>query len=90
MVDPSLSLAVVGGNMVVRCYADTYTLEKDLGQIRVSDEELDFLRRKCVYFSDSYLEYLRNFRFRPKEQIKLEYTPTASPDALLDEEVVLP
>ena len=73
--------------MVVGCYANIYTLEIDLGHIRVSGEELDFLRRKCVYFPDSYLEYLRNFRLRPDEQIKLEYTPSASPDALLDEEV---
>jgi len=44
-----------------------------LGSIYITEDELSFLRRKCPYFPMSYLEYLRNFRLKPDEEVKLEY-----------------
>lgn len=49
-----------------------------LQNITVTDEEIDWLKRTCPYLNHSYLEYLRGFRLRPQEQIKLNFTPAVA------------
>ncbi|KAK4508080.1 hypothetical protein PRZ48_001817 [Zasmidium cellare] len=49
-----------------------------LENITVTDEEISWLKKNCDYLNDSYLEYLRGFRLRPQEQVKLKFTPTGS------------
>ncbi|KAI9831813.1 MAG: hypothetical protein M1819_004710 [Sarea resinae] len=46
-----------------------------LGNIRVSDEELQYLRKTCSYLHDPYLRYLSEFHLRPSEQVKLSFEP---------------
>jgi nicotinate phosphoribosyltransferase len=40
------------------------------------------LRDKCPYFSDTYLDFLSSFRFRPNEQVTVTFLPKsdAEPD----------
>ncbi|KAF8446504.1 Quinolinate phosphoribosyl transferase [Terfezia claveryi] len=51
----------------------------NLGSITVTEGELGFLRRKCPYFPESFLEYLKNFRLKPHQEVKLEFHPIPSP-----------
>ncbi|RPB21061.1 nicotinate phosphoribosyltransferase [Terfezia boudieri ATCC MYA-4762] len=51
----------------------------NLGSITVTEGELGFLRRKCPYFPESFLEYLKNFRLKPNQEVKLEFHPVPSP-----------
>lgn len=39
----------------------------------MSTEEYVWLKGKCPYLKSEYLEFLRNFRFRPSQHIKLDY-----------------
>ena len=38
----------------------------------MSTEELDWLRKTCPFFDETYLNYLANFRFKP-EQVHVEF-----------------
>ena len=44
-----------------------------LKSLALLPEELHFLKHTCPYLNDSYLDYLCSFRFRPSEQVKLEF-----------------
>ncbi|KAL1984841.1 hypothetical protein VTN96DRAFT_8596 [Rasamsonia emersonii] len=58
-----------------------------LGNITVTDEEIEFLKKACPYLNEAYLRYLRNFRLKPSEQIEITFTPvqdTGSDDDLGD------
>lgn len=44
--------------------------------ITVTPEEIDFLKRSCPYLNDAYLQYLRDFRLKPSEQIHIKFTPS--------------
>ncbi|KAI9715273.1 MAG: hypothetical protein M1812_006084 [Candelaria pacifica] len=44
-----------------------------LGNIVLSSEELEFLKRTCTYLSQQYLRFLSTFRLRPAEQIKISF-----------------
>ncbi len=44
-----------------------------LGKIRVTDNEIEWLRKTCPYLSEAYLDYLREFQLRPREQVVLEF-----------------
>lgn len=46
-----------------------------LGNIRLTEKEEDYLRRTCKYFSEPYLKYLKTFRFKPEQQVKLGFHP---------------
>lgn len=51
------------------------TMVDNLANIRIHELELEWLRRKCSYFSPAYLTFLEKFRFRPKEHVKLSFYP---------------
>lgn len=48
----------------------------ELENIRVSADELDFLKNKCPYLNDQYLHFLSTFRLQPSKQLKLSFKPT--------------
>ncbi|KAI5809838.1 Quinolinate phosphoribosyl transferase [Peziza echinospora] len=53
-------------------------LKRQIYQLRtlaLTDDELAFLREKCPYFPESYLSYLKDFRFSPGCQVGLEFKP---------------
>ena len=48
---------------------------KELGNIALSPDELEYLKCTCTYFSDSYLRFLTTFRLQPSEQVKVLFDP---------------
>lgn len=44
----------------------------DFADLKVTPEEIAWLKGKCSFFSDKYLEYVSRFRFRP-EQVSVEF-----------------
>ncbi|KAL4762319.1 nicotinate phosphoribosyltransferase [Aspergillus foveolatus] len=46
-----------------------------LANIRVTEDEIVFLKRRCPYFNTAYLDFLTNFRLKPSEQIDINFTP---------------
>lgn len=48
---------------------------RKLGNISLSLEELQYLKQHCPYLSPAYLEYLSEFRLRPRDQVVLKFLP---------------
>jgi nicotinate phosphoribosyltransferase len=46
---------------------------RKLANIRLEQQELQFLRSHCPYLSADYLVYLQKFRLRPHEQVHLKF-----------------
>lgn len=40
---------------------------EDFDRLVLTQEERDWLRKTCPYFSEEYLEYLSNYRFDPSQ-----------------------
>jgi nicotinate phosphoribosyltransferase len=47
----------------------------ELGNISLSDEELRFLQTHCKYLNAAYLDFLKEFRLSPREQITTTFHP---------------
>lgn len=47
----------------------------ELGNIALSPDELRFLKSTCTYLNESYLQFLQEFRLRPRDQIVATFTP---------------
>lgn len=47
----------------------------ELGDLRLTGDELEFLKKACPYLPAAYIAYLEKFYFRPAEQLKLTFTP---------------
>jgi nicotinic acid phosphoribosyltransferase len=43
--------------------------------VALTDDEEEFLAQKCSYLPHEYVAYLKQFRFRPNEQVTLTFTP---------------
>lgn len=39
----------------------------ELAKVRLTDSEEKFLREKCTYLDESYIQYLKNYKFDPRE-----------------------
>ncbi|KAK3393753.1 Quinolinate phosphoribosyl transferase [Podospora didyma] len=55
-----------------------YWLEEQvrkLGNISLSAEEHQYLKEHCPYLTPSYLEFLQEFRLRPREQVVTKFLP---------------
>ncbi|TVY73199.1 Nicotinate phosphoribosyltransferase [Lachnellula suecica] len=46
-----------------------------LGNIALSNDELRFLQNTCTYLNKPYLDFLKEFRLNPREQIEASFTP---------------
>ncbi|EAT92139.1 nicotinate phosphoribosyltransferase [Parastagonospora nodorum] len=47
-----------------------------LENIRVTDDELSFLKKTCPYLNAQYLHFLSTFRLQPSKQLRLEFNVT--------------
>jgi nicotinate phosphoribosyltransferase len=47
----------------------------ELGNIALSNDELRFLQSTCTYLNRPYLDYLKEFRLNPREQIVPSFIP---------------
>jgi nicotinic acid phosphoribosyltransferase len=54
----------------------------ELEDVALTIEERTWLHDKCPFFSESYLDFLSSFRFRPTEQVSITFVPKsdAEPD----------
>ncbi|KAH7406073.1 Quinolinate phosphoribosyl transferase [Phaeosphaeria sp. MPI-PUGE-AT-0046c] len=52
------------------------TQVQKLENIKVTDDELSFLKKSCPYLNAQYLHFLSTFRLQPSKQLKLVFTPT--------------
>ncbi|PFH59729.1 hypothetical protein XA68_11939 [Ophiocordyceps unilateralis] len=59
---------------------------KKLGDLSLSDDEHNFLLSQCNYFTPDYLEYLREFRLRPCEEVSVTFMPVG-PDTGSDSDI---
>ncbi|KAK4634981.1 Nicotinate phosphoribosyltransferase [Fulvia fulva] len=55
-----------------------------LENIRVTYEEIAWLKKTCPYLTTEYLEFLRTFRLHPSEQVKLSFTSVKTGDVSED------
>ena len=55
-----------------------------LGNISVSLDELQFLRRTCPYLNSSYLRFFSSFRLRPANQVHISFRPLDDTDSADD------
>jgi nicotinate phosphoribosyltransferase len=44
-----------------------------LGNLRVTNEEIQWLKKNCSYLPDTYLDFLQSFRVYPEKQVDLQY-----------------
>ena len=54
-----------------------------LGNLQITDDEIQYLRQHCKQLNSDYIEYLRSFKLRPKEQVTLS-TMTAGESHFVD------
>lgn len=47
----------------------------ELGNIALSNDELKFLQTTCPYLTEAYLDFLKDFRLNPREQVHAIFTP---------------
>ena len=47
----------------------------ELGNIRVTNEEIEWLRETCPYFAPAYLRWLSNLQLKPSQQVKVRFEP---------------
>lgn len=52
-----------------------YLTPVELGNIALSNDELRFLQNTCTYLNKPYLDYLKDFRLNPREQIVASFVP---------------
>lgn len=51
---------------------------RKLGNISLSTEELQYLKEHCPYLTAPYLEYLSEFRLRPRDQVVMKFLPVGA------------
>ncbi|KAI1081879.1 nicotinate phosphoribosyltransferase [Whalleya microplaca] len=56
-----------------------------LGNISLSDDELRFLQTHCKYLSPAYLDFLKEFRLKPREQLVPTFQPVGEDTGAEDE-----
>ncbi|KAH8174675.1 nicotinate phosphoribosyltransferase (NAPRTase) family protein [Sarocladium implicatum] len=59
---------------------------RKLGNISLSNEEYLFLKKHCDYLTNDYLEFLKEFQLRPREQVDITFT-TVGADTSSDNDI---
>jgi nicotinate phosphoribosyltransferase len=69
-------------HMELTCEAFEWLQEqiRKLGNICITEDEVEWLRKTCPYLSDEYLAYLKGFQLRPAEQVKLSFQGDSAAD----------
>ncbi|GBF64737.1 nicotinate phosphoribosyltransferase [Trichophyton mentagrophytes] len=63
-----------------------------LENIKLTEEELEFLQKSCSYLNPAYLKYLSEFRLKPSEQLEVSFIPiddTGSNDDMGDVKIAI-
>lgn len=56
------------------------TGDAELGNISLTAEEDKFLREHCSYLTSDYVDYLKEFRLHPREQVSITFHPVGGSD----------
>ncbi|GAA5886035.1 hypothetical protein JCM6882_004241 [Rhodosporidiobolus microsporus] len=65
-----------GGTRFTRqMYNDVLVAINHLENVHLQPEERAFLEKRCPYLSADYLDFLTTYRFRPDEQVLLQFIP---------------
>ncbi|KAF8753533.1 Nicotinate phosphoribosyltransferase [Rhizoctonia solani] len=59
--------------------------ETGLSELQLTVKEAEWLKDNCPYFTEEYISYLRSYRFRPNEQVKMDLHVTSEPGAEVEE-----
>lgn len=51
-----------------------------LVELKLQDQEVAWLKKHCPYFTEDYITYLSSYRFRPREQVNVEFHVTKEPN----------
>ncbi|KAJ7284818.1 Quinolinate phosphoribosyl transferase [Mycena rebaudengoi] len=46
--------------------------------LKLTQAEYDWLKTTCPYFTAEYLAYLQDYRFKPKEQVRIQFIPLST------------
>ena len=52
---------------------------ESLANLSVGEDEIDWLRETCPYFTTDYLDFLKALRLTPKKHVELSFRPICSP-----------
>lgn len=55
---------------------------KELGSVKLTDLELQFLQEKCPFLPETYLRYLQAYRFKPETQAIVSFDGGSDDDDL--------
>ncbi|GAA5820006.1 hypothetical protein JCM11251_005444 [Rhodosporidiobolus azoricus] len=70
-----------GGTRFTRnMYEDVLVAINHLENVTLRPDERAFLEKRCPYLGADYLDFLASYRFRPIEQVLLEFVPTGEVD----------
>ncbi|KAL3423966.1 nicotinate phosphoribosyltransferase [Phlyctema vagabunda] len=58
-----------------------------LGNIALSNDELRFLQNTCTYLNQPYLDFLKDFRLNPRDQITATFKPLSGTASGKDEDL---
>ncbi|KAG8983130.1 nicotinate phosphoribosyltransferase, partial [Tulasnella sp. 427] len=47
-----------------------------LEEVFLTEDEFSWLQKSCTYFRPEYLDFLKKYRFKPKEQVIIRYLPS--------------
>lgn len=50
----------------------------DFGDLELTESEHSWLGKTCPYFTEEYLAFLRHYRFKPTEQVRIKFVPTSA------------
>ncbi|CAO1637156.1 unnamed protein product [Sympodiomycopsis kandeliae] len=48
---------------------------QSLSEVKLTSEEYTWLQNNCPYLRDEYLDYLRDYRFDPENEVDIEFVP---------------
>lgn len=60
---------ILGTSFLSRYSANHIALEN----LRVTEDEISWLRKNCLYLPDKYLQFLQSFRFYPEKQVEVQW-----------------
>ncbi|KAF3480609.1 nicotinate phosphoribosyltransferase [Arthroderma uncinatum] len=61
--------------LTMQCATLKYFPNARLQNITLTNEELEFLQKRCPYLNTAYLRYLSEFRLKPSEQLEVSFIP---------------
>ncbi|KAK7051085.1 nicotinate phosphoribosyltransferase [Paramarasmius palmivorus] len=62
------------------CYERLKAAVSEFHKVQLTQDERNWLSEACPFFTQQYLDYLQNYRFKP-EQVDIQFTPANAADS---------